>query len=307
MSKFLYALRQAFKQIRRNKVMSFTSTFAITAMMLILGLFLMLIINISATTESIKKDYKNIEIFYKDNVSMETIEKDKGNIESWKEVKSVKIRTKTEAMKVMKERWGDNGKLLDGLDENPLPNSIIIEVDSIEKADSIAEKAKAVKGIEDINYYKSTVDKLIKFTDGLRLAGTIIMIFLIIVSTVVVSNTIKLTVLNRKDEILIMSDMGATNWFIRAPFFLEGILIGIFSALLSCALVSSIYVAVLNFLSDEFQTIMSLKLVPSHFVSVNLLIIFISLGISIGASGSIISMRRFLYKGNKRRQVGNFE
>lgn len=307
MSKFLYALRQAFKQIRRNKVMSFTSTFAITAMMLILGLFLMLIINISATTESIKKDYKNIEIFYKDNVSMETIEKDKGNIESWKEVRSVKIRTKTEAMKVMKERWGDNGKLLDGLDENPLPNSIIIEVDSIEKADSIAEKAKAVKGIEDINYYKSTVDKLIKFTDGLRLAGTIIMIFLIIVSTVVVSNTIKLTVLNRKDEILIMSDMGATNWFIRAPFFLEGILIGIFSALLSCALVSSIYVAVLNFLSDEFQTIMSLKLVPSHFVSVNLLIIFISLGISIGASGSIISMRRFLYKGNKRRQVGNFE
>lgn len=294
MNKILYALKQALKQIRRNKGMSITSTFAITAMMLILGMFLMIIINVNATTELVKKDYNNIEIFFKDEVEMTKIEQIQKDISSWVEVKDATIRTKQEAMEVMKERWGKNGKLLDGLDENPLPNSVVVTVANIKDADAVALKAESVEGMEDINYYKSTVDKLIKFTDGLQLAGIIIMIFLIVVAVVVVSNTIKLTVLNRKDEITIMRDMGATNWFVRAPFFLEGIIIGITSAIISSALVSVVYAGVTKLISDEFKTILAIKLVPESFVTINLIWIFIALGVSIGSSGSIISMRRFL-------------
>ena len=233
MSKFMYAFRQTIKQVKRNKGMAFTSVFAIAAMLIILGIFMMIIVNINTAAEVVKQDYNNIEIFFKDSVKTDDILKLQKEIAKWKEVDEVKFRSKDDALKILKKRWGENGYLLNGLASNPLPNSLVLTVDKIEKSDAVAKKAEKVAGVEDVKYYQDTIKKLVSATRGFQIATVVIMAFLIVIATVVVSNTIKLTVFNRSDEIVIMKYVGATNWFIRAPFLLEGILIGIVSSLLA--------------------------------------------------------------------------
>ena len=294
MSKFMYAFRQTIKQVKRNKGMAFTSVFAIAAMLIILGIFMMIIVNINTAAEVVKQDYNNIEIFFKDSVKTDDILKLQKEIAKWKEVDEVKFRSKDDALKILKKRWGENGYLLNGLASNPLPNSLVLTVDKIEKSDAVAKKAEKVAGVEDVKYYQDTIKKLVSATRGFQIATVVIMAFLIVIATVVVSNTIKLTVFNRSDEIVIMKYVGATNWFIRAPFLLEGILIGIVSSLLASGIVMLIYKSISKAIGDKVLAILSTPMVPAGFLSVNIILIFLALGVSIGAWGSIISMRRFL-------------
>ncbi len=293
-SRLRYTFGQALRQISRNRAMTVASIFAITAMLLILGIFFIIIINVNMAAEAIKDDYNTIEVFLLDETSEETAMEMEAAVKGWDNVESVKYRSKDEALKILKERWGNSGYLLDSLADNPLPNSLVITVADLEKSDLVAAEAGKLEGIEDVKYYKDTVDKLLSATNFLQIAAIVIMGFLIIVSVVVVSNTIKLTVLNRAEEISIMKYVGATNWFIRGPFLTEGILIGGFSALLSAGVVALIYSRVIAAIGKDVVTVLSVPLVPIEFLTFNLVWIFLALGISIGAWGSIISMRRFL-------------
>lgn len=294
LSRLAAVLRQAFKQIFRNRAMSLASVFAITAMMLILGLFFILIINVDMAAESIKSDYNSIEIWLLDETSEDTAQEMMSDIKAWDGVTDVTFRSKAEALEILKDRWGESGYLLDGLKSNPLPNSILITVDDIQNSGPIAVKAGELEGIEGVKYYKDTVDKLIRITNGMQLAALVIMAFLVIVSVVVVANTIKLTVFARSDEINIMKYVGATNWFIRGPFLAEGIIIGILSAMVSVGIIALIYGRVHSVMGTEILTLLSAPLVPVGFMVGNLVLIFLALGISIGSWGSIVSMRRFL-------------
>ena len=138
------------------------------------------------------------------------------------------------------------------------------------------------------------MDKLLDATRFIQLAAIVIMVFLIIVSVVVVSNTIKLTVFNRSNEISIMKYIGATNWFIRGPFLAEGIIIGIISAGISVGVSAAMYRKIVEVIGDQVFSVLSMPMVPVNFLVYNFTWIFLALGISIGACGSIISMRKFL-------------
>jgi cell division transport system permease protein len=127
-----------------------------------------------------------------------------------------------------------------------------------------------------------------------ELGSVITMAFLIIVSIIIVANTIKLTVFNREKEISIMKYLGATDWFVRAPFIWGGIFVGVFSALIATGLTHYIYQKVVNMVGTDVTRILSVNLVPAEYLTFNLLIIFMCLGVSIGTCGSIISIRRFL-------------
>ena len=289
-----YNVRQALQQIWRNKGMSTASVFAITAMLLILGLFFVITVNINLFTEMLKNNYNEVEVFLSDDVKKSDAEDIMKKIDAEPGVKSSTYRNKTEAMKIMKARWGENSYLLDSLGDNPLPSSIVVTVDSMSTADNVIKMVKGTDGVEDVKYYQDTVKKLTKITNFLKLAAMIIMVFLIIVSIVVVSNTIKLTVFARAKEIEIMKYIGATNWFIRGPFLIEGILIGVISSAVSAVATFFIYREIISLVGKQFMTIMSSPLVPAGYLSVNLILIFLAIGVSIGACGSIVSMRKFL-------------
>ena len=275
--------------------MGFTSLLAITAMMLILGMFFVVSVNINLFTEVVKQDFDYVEYYLEDDVSKAEAEKIIDKIEKNDGIKSTEYRTKEDALRIMKQRWGKNGYLLDNLDKNPLPNSILISVENNKIAERLTEKADEIKGVEDVKYYKETVEKLTRATEFIQLSAMIIMI-LIVVSVIVVANTIKLTVFNRAKEISIMRYVGATSWFIRGPFIVEGALIGIVSSLIAAGLTWLIYDKVESIIGEEVIIILSSPLVPAGYMVWNLLIIFMAIGISVGVCGSIISMRKFLDK-----------
>ena len=294
MKTFFYTLKQAFIQFGRNRSMSLISIFAITCMLLILSLFFIMFINVNAAAESVKGDYNSIEIFLLDETTPEQADVMVQDMKQQKGVSDAFYKTKDEAMAEFKARWGDNGYLLDGLADNPLPNSIVVMISDLEQADALAAHAEEYEGIEDVKYYKSTVDKLLKATKFIQISAVILMIFLIIVSIIVVSNTIKLTVFNRSEEISIMKYVGATNWFIRGPFLIEGILIGVISAVLALAVTYLLYGQIVDIIGDQVYQMLSTPMVPVGFLIYNFAWIFLALGVSIGSCGSIISMRKFL-------------
>ncbi len=292
--RFFYTLKQAFLQVLRNRTMSLASIFAITAMLLILSIFFILVININTAAQSIQQDYDSIEIFLLDETTEEQANVIIDDIKQEQGVDDAYYKTKEEAMEDFRVRWGENAYLLDSLTENPLPNSIVVMIGDLEYGDSIAEKAATYDGIEDVKYYKDTVDKLLSATKFIQITAVIVMVFLIIVSIVVVANTIKLTVFNRANEISIMKYVGATNWFIRGPFLAEGIIIGIISAGISIGVSVALYNKIIDVIGDQIFSVFSMPMVPVGFMAYNFTWIFLALGISIGACGSIISMRKFL-------------
>ena len=289
-----YNIKQGFTQIFRNRGMSLASIFSITAMLLILGLFFVIMVNVNMFTEAVKQDYDQIEVFLKDDTSQEEIMNIMSRMKTCDGVTEVEYRTKDEALEIMKQRWGESGYLLDTLGNNPLPSSILITVDSLDNAGKVAEYDGSFENVEDIQYYQETVEKLTDITNFLQIAALIIMGFLVVVSVVVVSNTVKLTVFARAKEIRIMKYIGATNWFIRGPFLAEGILIGMLASIVATGLIALIYGKIVELIGAQVLAIVSCPLISVRYLTTNMVIIFLALGMSIGAWGSIVSMRRFL-------------
>lgn len=294
MSRIFYNIKQALIQIVRYKTTTLASLFAITAMMLILGLFFTLAVNLNLFTEMVKRDYDTVEVFLKDDVSEEDAKAIMNEVTGINGVSEVEYRSKAQALKIMRDRWGSSGYLLDSLGGNPLPNSILVTVTSLDAADAVNSQVATIQGVESTKYYKETVDKLTKVTNFLQYGSLAIMLFLVLISIIVVSNMIKLTVFARAREISIMKYIGATNWFIRGPFLVEGIIIGMLSAAAAAGIVYVVYSNAVDLIGTKVMTILSSPLVPPEYLMQNLLIIFLALGVGIGSTGSIISMRKFL-------------
>lgn len=293
-SRSSYTLKQSFSQIARNKGMSFTSVVAITAMMLILGLFFVAFLNVDLFAKTIEKDYNVVEVFLSNNADDAVKGSVKSKINSISGVEKVEYRSKQDAINIMKKRWGDNAYLLDNVDKNVLPDSYVVYVNNQDVGSEVNSRISKLQGVDSVNYYQDTVSKLTKITHFIQISSIVVMIFLIIVSTIIVANTIKLTVFNRAKEIEIMKYIGATDWFVRAPFLIEGIIIGIMSSLIATGLMYLIYERLVALFGDDIMRILSVPVLTSSYLIPNLAIIFASLGIGIGTCGSIISIRRFL-------------
>ena len=294
MSRAGYNLRQAFSQMGRNKAMYFTSVLAITAMMLILGLFFVSFVNVNMFAKSIGKDYNVIQVYMKDGNKKDVTEAVGKSLKKIKGVEKVEYVSKDQALEALKENWGDNGYLLDNLPENPLPDSYTVNVSDKDAANSVAETAPGIEGVDDVVYYRDTIEKLAQISHFIEVGSIAAMVFLVIVSIIIVANTIKLTVFNREKEIGIMKYLGATNWFVKAPFIWGGVIVGVLSSIIATGLTYLIYSRLTGIIGSDIMRILSVSVVPAEQLTNVLLIMFLCLGIGIGVIGSAISIRRFL-------------
>jgi cell division transport system permease protein len=253
-----------------------------------------LAVNVSNIAESVKKDFDTIQLHLLDSTEFAQSESMMKKLKLMPEVSEVRYLTKAQAMEDFKKLFGDKAYLLEMRQENPLPNSIIVNVRRIEDVDAVVARARRFEGVEAIKYYKEAVNRLIRFTNFIRAFALALILFLVVISIIVVSNTIKLTVVARDREIGIMKYVGATNWFIRGPFLIEGILLGFVSAAVSVGVVTFVYARVIELFGTDLAVMLSTGFVPLRFMVSNLAVIFAALGAGIGACGSIISMRRFL-------------
>ena len=291
---FGYSIKEAGKQVGRNKGMSIASIFSITAMLLILAVVLSVTININYLTENVKSQFDTVEVFLEDSISETSAGKIANSIENLDGVAEVEYIDKEQAMIEFKTRWGDSAYLLDSLSENPLPNSLRVKLANLEFGSAVRSKCQTIKGVEDVRFYADEVNKVIKITNVIEKGALVIILFLVVVSVVVVSNTIKITVLARKAEIEIMQYVGATNWFIRGPLLCEGVIIGLISAVVALAISGLVYFRLYDVFTVQAIALFSSGFVPPLFVIINFALVFVSLGVSIGAFGSIVSMRKFL-------------
>ena len=294
MSRVGYNLKQAVSQMGRNKAMYFTSVLAITAMMLILGLFFVAFVNVNMFAKSIEKDVNVVQIYIKDGSSEEVTKAVGTALEKTNGVDRTEFVTKADAMEALKKKWGDNGYLLENLPENPLPDSYVVYVSDKDAANSVATSAPKIEGVEDVVYYRDTIEKLAQISHFIEVGSLVAMGFLVIVSIIIVANTIKLTVFNREKEIGIMKYLGATNWFVKAPFIWGGIFVGVLASVLATGLTYLIYTKITGIIGSDVTRILSVTVVPADQLTNILLGMFLCLGIGIGVIGSSISIRRFL-------------
>ncbi|MGL5351907.1 MAG: permease-like cell division protein FtsX, partial [Clostridium sp.] len=208
-------------------------------------------------------------------------------------VKEVIYESKEEAFNSFQESLADNPGLLQGytLKNNPLPSSFIVKLESPDVASAVGESVKDMVGIESVSSQQDLIDTITKFVDGFKILGMGLFILFVGVSIFLITNTIKLTVYSRRREVGIMKFVGATDWFIRWPFIIEGIIIGAVGSLASSVLLFFTYKAVVSAIVTNMFYV---SLVPVTFVFSTLIWIFLAGGMIVGAIGSFVALRKFL-------------
>ena len=291
---FKNILKQGFQGMWRNRGMGLASVSSISAVLVILGIVLIMILSINNVVLETKTKFDEIQIFLEDELTEEQsndIEKAAKDNEG---VLSVMYQSKEQALEIMKEEWEDEAYLLEGLETNPLPNSYIVQLKDIKYADNVVDKVKNIEGVEEVKYYKDVIEKLIVFANYVRFGGVVVIGILVFVSVFIISNTIKLTVTARKREVNIMKYVGATNGYIRGPFIIEGILFGLIGAALSILIVNYGYDYFFKAVSDKLYVLFTVYLVSPAALIKDITIIFTAIGVGIGALGSLVSLKRFL-------------
>lgn len=287
-----YFITESLKSIKRNKTLSIASIATVMATLFIFGVFLMSIVTIDNIVDQIGSDlqaaiYLNDDI---DQVQMDRIHK---AIKSVPGVKSIGFRDKAAAFKDAQKMFGDNGEeLVKGLeDSNPFPMAFVVNVDKPEYIEMVVEKVKNMKGIKNITEVTKAVQVIEKITKTIKVTGISLSIILLVVSIFLIGNTIKLAVFSRKREIGIMKYVGATDWFIRWPFIIEGMFIGFIGSIISIIV---LFVTYKNFVFVKFTNSALFTLVDPRYILVSLAWKFIIGGVVIGALGSMLAIRKHL-------------
>ncbi len=289
-----YTIRESFKNLWRNRLMSVASVSSVAATLLILGIIFVLILNVTAIAEGAKDQFDSIQVYLTDDVDYDTIQQVGDKIYQLDGVKEVYFETKQQALEKMKLDWDQNAYLLEGLRENPLPNSYIVTLYDIGYTDYVVGEINGFTGVEEVKYYQEIVLKIMEVTNFIRNIGMVVIFILIAISTFIIHNTIKLAVNARRREITIMKYVGATSWFVRWPFLLEGTLLGIIGAILACGVLYVAYGYAYELLNTHFYVLIAAYLIPVMSVIQDLAILFVVIGAGIGALGSLWSMRRYL-------------
>ena len=286
-----YFVKETYKSVRRNGFMSFASVSTVAVSLMVLGMFLLVFLNTGNITSYLESQVQ-VSVYLEDTVTDEELEGIRTAIKQAPEVVSVAEVSKEEALERFRERLAGQEKLLDSLgSDNPFPRSFEVRVASPEQIAPLSAKLAALPGVETAKFGQEVIEQLFALTRILRFSGIVLVIFLAAATLFIISNTIRLTVFARRREVVIMKYVGATDWFIRWPFLLEGMVLGFFGAVIASVLIQGIYTAVAERVHATLAFLPLLAPMPLlGYVSVFLLLA----GTGIGALGSYISLRQFL-------------
>ncbi len=286
-----YFIREALSSLRRNGLMSIASVSTVALSLLILGMFLVMVLNLNHMA-SVLESQVQISVYLQDNMSDREMREIGTKISKLPGVTMVNFVGKDEAMTRFKQRLGEQQGLLTALgDSNPLPNGFEVKVEKPEMVKPTAQEISKMKGIETAKFGQEVVEHLFNLTKMVRWFGLVLILFLALAALFIISNTIRITVFARRKEIGIMKYVGATDWFIRWPFLIEGVILGVGGALISVILLAETYGMVTN---KVYESLAFLPLIPSSPFITNIGFLLLILGAMIGALGSTISLKRFM-------------
>ncbi|HCP95550.1 MAG TPA: cell division protein FtsX [Anaerovibrio sp.] len=286
-----YFIREVIHSLRRNNWMSVASIGTVAVSLFIFGMFLMLVMNMNKMVDAMESQVQ-IKVYLEDDFSRDDARDLEVDLKKMQGVEKVTFVPKEEAMEKFKERLGDQKTLLDALDEtNPLPDSFEVMVVQPEMVKTAAENIEKFEGVDSAKYGQDVMEHLFDITRLIRIFGFALMMVLALATLFIISNTIRLTVFARRKEIAIMKYVGATDWFIRWPFVLEGIVMGFLGSLIASVVLRFTYSGIT---AKIYDTLAFFPLIPEEpFLNYVTMIVVIG-GMIMGAIGSTVSIKRFL-------------
>jgi len=286
-------LRESVKNLGRNGWMTFASISAVTVTLLLAGVFIVIMMNLNSMATSIEEDVRirvHIDLTATEEEQQELGE----SIEKISKVASVQYSSKDEELDSMINSFGEEGQIFELFEQNnPLHDVFIVKTKQPTDIITVASQLEKLPHAEKVKYGQGEIEKIFKTVEVSRNIGIGLIIGLLFTAMFLISNTIKITIFARRKEIEIMRLVGATNWFIRWPFFLEGMWLGILGSIIPIAAVSAVYYYAYQFLIAKLagSYIQILDYTPFVFQVSGLLLV---MGAVIGIWGSVMSIRKFL-------------
>ena len=286
-----YFVQEVLRSLRRNNWMSFASIGTVAVSLFVLGVFLLLVLNMNRMASTLESQVQ-ISVYLEDGLKEADRKDIATDIEALQGIESITYVDKDEAKTRLEERLGDQKYLLDALgDKNPLPDSFEVVVKSPDLVETAAKAIDRMDGVQEAKYGQDVIEHLFAITRLIRIFGLVLMVLLAGATLFIISNTIRLTVFARRKEIAIMKYVGATDWFIRWPFLLEGMVLGFVGGVIAAVALRSFYAAMAAKITDTLTFFPLMPQYPSmNYITVALLLT----GMAIGALGSALSLKRFL-------------
>jgi len=289
-----FFIREGFRSLKRNSTMSAAAITSVIAALLVIGIFFIIVINIDYAATKLESQIEMM-VYLEDGLSENIIDTMETEIRSINGVKSVEFISKDTALSNLEKNWGENSYLLEGLEgDNPLPDAFLITLSDPSDASGVALSVSSISNIEKVVYGKEELAKLLNATYVMRMSSVVIILILLFISIFIIANTIKLTLYARRREIGIMKYVGATDWFVRMPFIIEGIVVGMIGAVVSTVILGAGYYYCSDLVKNQMIGFMSISLIPFNQIIVSMVILLIIVGVVIGAVGSLISVRKFI-------------
>ncbi len=290
-----YLIGEGFRSVGKQKKMTSASIIIMCATMFIFGVFYLIGENINFIMKQVESQ-QGMRVIISEDLETDQIKSMETKIRQIDGVNQVTFYSKEDALASIKERLGGNLEILEEYEtDNPFPDSYFVTLTDLTLNSQVQEQVLQISGVEEITAQDDTIASLATVAKGIQMATLVLLVILVVISVFIISYTIKLTVYARRREISIMKYVGATNGFIRGPFIVEGIIIGVVSALITLAIVGLAYNSAVNgILSSSVVQIINMTLYSFSDIFAKLLIVYFVLGTGIGILGSIISMRKYL-------------
>lgn len=295
MSSFFYGIKQGIKNIFRNRLFSLASIGTITACLFIFGVFYCMVVNFQYIFKEVETTV-GVTVFFEQGVTEEQILDIKAQLETREDVNEVTYTSPEEAWEYYKDKAFPDGdqEILTNLDEdNPLTDSASLEVyltDAAKQAD-LVDYIQSIEGVRSVNASQSVAESIASFGRLLGYVSIGIIVILVGVAVFLISNTVTIGISVRREEIAIMKYLGATDFFVRAPFLVEGMLIGLIGSLIPVFVLKIIYEKVVAFVTTEFSILNSiLTFLPSGEIFRILIPVSLIIGLGIGFVGSYVTL-----------------
>lgn len=287
-----YFIGDAFKSLRRNKTISIASIITVLITFVVLGIFSLVAQNANLAIEGVQSKVE-LKVYLNDDVKLIDKREIEVKLREQDGVKAVEFESKEDAYNNFADSMGESSGILQGytIDNNPFPESYIVSLEDPSYAEDITNAVEEMEGVESVSDQQELINTVQNVVKGIRIVGAVLFVVLIGVSIFLIMNTTKLTVYSRRREVGIMKFVGATDWFIRWPFIIEGMVIALMGAVLSTVVVFFMYKATIGVIASKMLMV---KLVAPTYVFVSLLWKFALSSIVIGGFASFTALRKFL-------------
>lgn len=295
-SNVTYLVKKGVSSVWKNWVMSFASFSILAVSLLLVSCTVLLMINANIVMSNIENT-NEIAIYLEEGVSDGQIAHIRDVLQNNSDITDVKHITKEQALEDFREDMAEQAELLDYLDENPMPETFMVRVEDLTKIRHIVNLITDIEGVEKVKAPYDFAGVLVNIRNTFSIIATTVLAALVVVSVFIVSNAIRSSVYSRRNEISIMKYVGATNGFIKAPFFVEGMFIGIVAGAVSWGVTWIIYNAVFSLFGEDmtlWQMFGVFNLIPFDDIRWIVLALNCAAGALLGATGTVISTGKHL-------------